>query len=256
MHALSGRSGEFILCSMAGVPANLENSHLAGHRRGAFTGAHTDRAGPIELAHRGTLFLDELALATPRVQEILLQLLDDGTLSRVGEVRARPVDVRLIAATNADLPAMREAGVFRADLLGRFGYLTLQIPPLAARRELIIPLVEFYLAECSRELGRTPVPVCSADLRDCLVRAPWHDNIRQVQALCRYLVLNWETDFMLHVADLPLAFLSESQIDPADFDLPYVERIHEVLRRTGGNKTRAARLLGISRSTLYRLLVG
>ncbi|HKT60270.1 MAG TPA: sigma-54 factor interaction domain-containing protein, partial [Gemmatimonadales bacterium] len=153
IHNLSGRTGSFVRESAAAIQPNLELSYLMGHIRGSFTGADRDRVGLLESAHGGTFFLDELGLASDRVQELLLHLLDGGTIRRMGEVRDRPVDVRFIGATNANLAAMADRGAFRRDLLDRFGYLIIRLPGLAGRRDEILPLADFFLQREAARLG-------------------------------------------------------------------------------------------------------
>lgn len=255
IHGLSGRDGDFVSCSMAGVPANLEHSHLAGHTRGAFTGADRDRPGVIEAAHKGTLFFDELSLASPRVQEILLEVLDETTVRRVGETRRRPVDVRLIAATNADLDAMAAGGAFRRDLLGRFGYLRIELPPLRERSDEILPLVDHYLRYEGIGIGRARPPELSQTVRDALLVAPWKDNLREVRAVCQYLVLHTPPDRPAELMDLPPRFVASlGELADVRAQICEARQALETIERAGGNKSEAARRLGISRTHLYRLL--
>lgn len=255
IHGLSGRSGDFVSCSTAGVPANLEVSLLGGHRRGAFTDAREDQPGLIEVAHRGTLFLDEIGLASPKVQEILLELLDEGTVRGVGETRKRPLDVRILAATNADLEAMCEAGTFRRDLLGRFGYFRIRLLPLRERRDEIIPLVQHYLELEARQIGRPEPPEVSDAVRDCLLIAPWRDNVRELRAVCQYLVTMCPVDRVARIEDLPPDFLAAlGPLTARRAEQSRTAWAREALERAGGNKTKAARAMGISRQHLYRLL--
>lgn len=257
IHGLSGRAGDLVSCSMAGVPANLEHSHLAGHVRGAFTGAHADQPGLVESAHRGTLFLDEIGLASGRVQELLLELLDEGTVRRVGETRRRRVEVRLIAATNEDLDNRAKARTFRRDLLGRFGDLRITLPPLRQRRDEILPLVEHYLALEAAHVGREPVPELSGKIRESLVAAPWEDNIREVRAVCRYLVLHAPLDAPAQLAHLPQRFLATlGTLGEVRASQSLAREAREAVERAGGNKTRAAAELGICRRQVYRRLGG
>jgi DNA-binding NtrC family response regulator len=240
---------------MAGVPASLEYSHLAGHARGAFTGAHTDQPGLIEVAHNGTLFLDEIGIASATVQAILLELLDEGTLRRVRETRRRLVDVRLIAATNEDLEAMARAGTFRRDLLGRFGDLRIFLPPLRERTDEILPLVEHYLGQEASHVGRDRPPILSQAVCDCFLAAPWDDNVREVRAVCRYLVLHAPKERPAEPCDLPSRFISSlGCLGEARAEVSLVQRAREAIERAGGNKAQAARELGVSRQHLYRLL--
>jgi len=255
IHGMSGRAGAFVNCSRVGIPANLEHSFLAGHRRGAFTGAESDRLGLVEAAHRGTLFLDELGLASAVVQSILLQLLDTGTLRRVGETRVRPVDTRLLAATNADLDQMCKGGTFRRDLLGRFGFLRIDLPPLRDRRDEILPLVGHYLRVECNAIGRDEPPSLSDTVRRTLREARWRDNVREVQSLCRYLAVQNNAGSQVELSDLPPPFLqSLGSIATHQAKLPLARRAALEVERANGNKSQAARALGVSRRHLYRLL--
>jgi DNA-binding NtrC family response regulator len=255
IHGLSGRRGPFVCCSMAGIPPHLEHSHLCGHVRGAFTGAERDREGLVEVAHGGSLFLDELGIASPLVQEILLTVVEEGTFLRVGETRSRSVDARIIAATNADLRAMRDAGQFRRDLLGRFGFMWIHLPPLQERRDEILPLMTHYLRLEGARLGREGTLGLSRAVRDCLLIAPWEDNIREVRELCRYLVLRCREKAAVGLSDLPPAFLASlGQVTQARAARSWRERLDEALERNGGNVSAAARELGKSRTAIYNAL--
>ncbi|MFL5493506.1 MAG: sigma 54-interacting transcriptional regulator [Gemmatimonadales bacterium] len=257
LHALSERPGPFVRESGAAIPEHLEVSHLSGHSRGAFTGADADRVGLLESAHRGTFFLDELALASPRVQQILLHLLDDGQVRRVGEVRDRLVDVRFIAATNSDLDRMIEQGQFRRDLRDRFGYLVLRMPDLADRPDEILPLADLFLQHESRVLGFAERPVLSERVRACFLAARWQGNVRELEDVCRYAVLHATPGDAVEMSDLPPGFVATlGDVLQSRHQESAAERARDALRQTGGNKTKAARLLGVSRQHLYRLLAG
>ena len=256
IHALSGRPGHFIWCSLPGIPIGLEHSSLAGHIRGAFTGSVSNQVGLIEAAHQGTLFLDEFGLARPPLQELLLELLDDDhSLRRVGEARRRPVGARVIAATNVDVDEKVRLGQLRADLVGRLGSFRIRVPSLAERREEIIPLAEHYLRHESTCVGRASVPVLSSDLRAMFLRAPWPDNVRELRSVCRYLVVECPLDTSALPAHVPDSFLQtlSPAVPPISGRIP-VEDAKAAVAEEGGNMTRAARRLGISRRHLYRLL--
>lgn len=255
IHALSARTGAFVRESAAAIPEHLEMAHLVGHARGAFTGADGDRVGLLESAHGGTFFLDELGLASPKVQQVLLHLLDDGSLRRVGEVRERPVDVRFIGATNADPRAMAERGEFRRDLLDRFGYLTITLPGLADRRDEILPLADAFLQREAGLLGIAERPVLSDQVRACLMAAPWKGNIRELEAVCRFALLSATPGQPIEMCDLPPDFVTTlGELLQSRHEQSAAERAHHALERAGGNKSKAARLLGITRQHLYRLL--
>jgi DNA-binding NtrC family response regulator len=255
IHGLSGRTGPFVNCSIVGIPDNLEHSYLAGHVRGAFTGALSNQMGLIEAAHRGTLFLDELGLASGKIQGILLELLDQGTMRRVGEARSRPVDTRLLAATNSDLKKMCDVGTFRRDLLGRFGFFQIELPPLRERRDEIPILLAHYLKLESDAIGRPKPPTLSDTVCRALLDAPWHDNVREVQSLCRYLAVQPPRDGDVELCDLPRRLLDALGTIPSlNAERSRTRRAVLELERARGNKTLAAQAMGISRRHFYRLL--
>ncbi|MBP6668239.1 MAG: sigma-54-dependent Fis family transcriptional regulator [Gemmatimonadales bacterium] len=243
LHARSGRLGAFIRLPVTNVAEELRHAELLGHSRGAFTGAVRDRPGAVELANRGTLLLDEIGLASEGMQAALLAVLDDTTVRRVGDATRRAVDVRFIAATNEDLPARVAAGSFRRDLLGRFGFFWLRVPPLRERPEDIVPLFRAFVAV---ELGTSPDALAvSPELVELLETAVWPDNVRQVLNVARYVAVAGVGAPVLGVEHLPAAFIQLAG-DHVD------ELIERTLRATGGNRTRAAELLGMSRATFYR----
>ncbi|HEU4647895.1 MAG TPA: sigma 54-interacting transcriptional regulator [Gemmatimonadales bacterium] len=255
IHVESRRTGEFVPESAANIPEHLEQSHLSGHVRGAFTGAHEDRMGLVESAHLGTFFLDELGVASHRVQELLLQLLDVGTIRRVGEVRRRPVSVRFIAATNADLEQMIAERRFRRDLRDRFGYLTLEIPPLAERRDEILPLTDHFLHQELALLGQDERPVLSEEVRDCLMAAPWSGNIRELESVCRYAITHREGGGPITSDNLPAVFLATlGEVVTTRVSRRGPDRVQMAIAAANGNKSRAAKMLGMSRQQLYRVL--
>lgn len=255
LHKQSGRPGKFVKQGAAWIPDHLEVSELAGHVKGAFTGAYEDRVGLIESAHRGTFFMDELGLASPRVQQLLLQLLDHRVVQRVGEVRERPVDVRFVAATNADLDEMVASGAFRADLRDRFGYLVLRVPRLADRRDEIPTLAQSFIEREARSLQLETLPRLSESVREYLLAAPWRGNIRELEAVCRYAVLHAPPDGLIELCDLPNDFVAGlGDVGRARHEAGQLARARAALARTNGDKTKAANLLGWSRRKLYRVL--
>lgn len=254
IHSQSGRSGAFVRESAAAIPEHLEVAHLGGHTRGSFTGAVGDRMGLLEAAHLGTFFLDELALASPKVQEILLQVLD-GQLRRLGEVRDRRIDVRLIAATNADLDDLASRGEFRRDLRERFGYLIIRMPPLAARRDEILPLAEHFIRQECEDLGLETCPLLADDVRACFLASPWIGNIRELESVCRFAVLHVGASLTIEMTDLPPEFLATmGEVIQRKHERSLGERVRSALEETKGNKAAAARLLGISRRHVHRIL--
>jgi DNA-binding NtrC family response regulator len=239
LHEWSGRrDGPFVACHLNVVSDGLEVAELVGHVRGAFTGAIADRRGVFEAAHGGTLFLDEIVLASPRVQQALLQLLEERAVRRLGEQRVRGLDVRLVFATNANLEQAMLAGAFRRDLYYRLGSLRVRMPALREHVEDIPALAERILEmKCLQaDVPRRTLP---PDLLDTLMRHDWPGNVRELdRALEHYVTFG----------ALP------ASIRPGAPAADWRERVDEVLRQTGGNKTEAARLLGISRQTLHEVL--
>jgi DNA-binding NtrC family response regulator len=255
IHELSGRTGPFVKEAASSIPVNLEMSHLCGHVRGAFTSAAEDRMGLIEAAHRGTFFLDEVGDAALPIQLLLRQLVENGTIRRLGDRRDRPIDVRFIAATNAPLEEMAESGSFRRDLLDRFGFFKIEMPTLADRRDEILNLMDFYLERAARIYGLTQRPALSAAVRDCLRAAPWRGNVRELENLCKYMTLHAPFGGIVEMADLPPEFLATlGQVIQHRHDRSLPERAQDALVAADGNKTKAARQLGVSRQHLYRLL--
>jgi DNA-binding NtrC family response regulator len=239
LHDLSSHArGPFVLCSLAMLPDHAELSELVGHRRGAFTGAVEDRVGKVEDAHMGTLFLEELGTASPRAQEILLQLVDTGTFSRMGESRVRTVKVRFVSATNESLVDLVTQGRFRADLYHRLGLLVVQMPALAEHREDIPELAEHVLvAQCVRA-GR-PAPRLPGEVVERLLAFPWPGNVRQLASALQYFVAFGQLPDMIQRASCPP---------------DWRDRVDEVLRKHRGKKAPTAAELGVSRETLYEEL--
>ena len=181
LHYLSRRwERPFVKVNCAALPETLLDSELFGHEAGAFTGAVRRQIGRIEQADSGTLFLDEIATASPAVQEKLLRAVEYGEIERVGG-RTQTVDVRVIGATNADLPALAEAGRFRADLLDRLAFDVVTLPPLRARREDIPRLAEHFALGMVRELGRPLFPGFTPRAMDQLLGHGWPGNVRELR---------------------------------------------------------------------------
>lgn len=252
LHRASGRSGALVSRSLAAIPKGLEVAELLGHCKGAFTTAVADRDGVLTQSNRGTAFLDELGRATVEAQATLLGFLDRGRLTPVGGARELVLDVRLIAATNADLEAMVTAGNFLADLLDRFGYYVIVTKPLRERRGEILPLARQFLETESAAVGRPTSPILSAPVQRLLLKAPWPGNVRDLVKLCEYLVGNAGDN--AGVEDLPPGFLATVGVTAEPTAEPLASRARRVLAECGGNKTEAARRLGKSRGHFYRIL--
>ena len=269
IHHNSPRRGHrFVALNCSAVPETLLESELFGHVRGAYTGAVASRAGRLESAHEGTLFLDEVGTMSGPLQAKLLRVLQEREFERIGDDRSIRIDVRIIAATNADLLQMVGEGRFREDLYYRLNVIPIYLPPLRERREDIPLLVRHFAEAFSRQQGRSrEVTVTQAAMRRMMGYA-WPGNIRQLEnAIERALTLS-RTRAWIDVGDLPRelqqASLSEQAASPAipeeGFDLAAhlatVERqlIQKALDDTGGNRQQAARRLGLKRTTLVEKL--
>jgi DNA-binding NtrC family response regulator len=260
IHAASPRaSGPFVAVDCGAIAEGVLESELFGHARGAFTGAQVARRGLFEEAHHGTLFLDEIGDIGPNLQARLLRALQEGTIRRVGANEPIAVDVRVVAATNRDLEAAVKAGTFRADLYYRLHVVSIRIPPLRERREDIPLLAEHF----AQKHGRAEGSAISPEARETLLAYDWPGNVRELEnVVARALALN-PSGVVLR-EDLPEA-VRAARSAPAPAPLPDVadrptlaelERRYAslVLQEAGGNKTRAAEILGIDRKTLYRIL--
>ena len=252
IHRQSGRTGRMVRFPLTSVPDELRHAELFGHAKGAFTGADHKRDGAVEDAHGGTLFLDELGVATPGVQASLLTVLDDASVRRIGETRYRPVDVRIIAATNEDLDQQVLAGGFRRDLLARFGFFRVLMPDLADRPEDIMPLFRHFLRLEQRAQGEPSDPEVTDQVGAVLLAAPWADNVRELANVARYAMVCRDPGQAIDVHHLPPEFLATIGAAVAGPELS--SRIPKALELTGGNCTKAAAMLGVSRSTFYRHL--
>jgi PAS domain S-box-containing protein len=243
------RNGPLIKVNCAALPENLLESELFGHLKGSFTGAIKEKAGRFQLAHRGTIFLDEIGDISPALQVRLLRVLQSKEIERVGSNQPISVDVRIVAATNSNLLEKVRRGEFREDLYYRLRVVELQMPPLRERREDIPLLVEHFIGDFNERFGRRVTGVCSAALA-LLVAAPWPGNVRELRHAIEHAFVICR-DNELGIAHLPRELHLEPPLHPP---LPVGDaaRIVAALDRAAGNKARAARLLGISRRTIYR----
>ncbi len=262
LHEHSDRRNEpFVQINCGAIPENLFEAELFGYDRGAFTGAVGSKPGRFELAHGGTLFLDEIGELPLSMQVKLLRVLQERTIDRVGGTRSISVDVRLIAATNADLSAEVESGRFRNDLFYRLNVIPIHLPPLRDRKEDLPILVEHFLGKFNHRLGKHIARVDPEALA-ALLEHPWPGNVRELENLMERSVLLAEGD-TLALADLPglRGGLVASQDPPlGDVGLKEYVRVHtarlerarirSVLEAEDHNVTRAARRLGISRKSL------
>ncbi len=262
VHYYSGRAGKpWVDFNCAALPEQLLESELFGHERGAFSGADTAKPGLFELAHQGTIFLDEVGELDARLQVKLLRVLDGAPYYRLGGVRKVSVDVRVVAATNRDLERAVAQGRFRSDLFHRLSQFTLRVPPLRSRPADIEPLARHFLAEHFPDLELHSSAVSA------LHNYSWPGNIRELRnAVIQAGVMNQggeitAQDFRLRPLPSPMSDASDYDEDPDDADddcgsLETMERrmIEEALAATGGHQQKAAARLGISRRTLSRKL--
>ena len=255
------RAMPFVAVNCSAIPEELFESELFGHEKGAFTGATQSRRGRFEEAHGGTLKLDEVADLSTRGQTKLLRVLEGSELTRVGGSRAIRVDVRVVAATNHDLPAAVRANTFREDLFFRLAVIPLRVPALRERAEDIPVLVQHFLAQLAQETGRQ-APSFSAAALDALRRYAFPGNVRELRNLVERLVIMNPGARIgpEHVASvLPPAAAAAAGAEPA-VSAELSGAVHEFERRhieaalaaEGGNMTRAAARLGLERSHLYK----
>ncbi|MFQ5526814.1 MAG: sigma 54-interacting transcriptional regulator [Thermoanaerobaculia bacterium] len=250
LHLRSGRSGPLVAVDCAAVPETLLESELFGIEEGVATGV-TERRGKFELAHGGTLFLDEIGDIRPEVQVKLLRALQEREIVRVGGREETPVDVRLIAATHRDLEQLVSTGGFRQDLYYRLKGVEIQLPPLRERREDIPHLVRHFVDSfCRRE--DIPVVRVHPDALALLLSYDFPGNVRELQNMMEAAVSLADEEVSAEVVRPLLGGVAGE--GPQALDLDSIERQHigKVLRLTGGNKSRAARILGIDRRTLQR----
>jgi len=259
IHSLSGRTGEFVALNCAAIPETLLEDELFGHERGAYTGADSKRAGKFEAASRGTLFLDEIGEIPSGIQVKLLRILEENAVTRLGSNSPIPVDVRLVAATNSDLKAGVRKGIFREDLYYRLKVVEIQLPPLRSRKSDIPMLSMFFLRDAAEKHG-LPLPEITPAALEHLVGFNWPGNVRQLRNLMESLliisgsVIDTE-DLPAEIADLKTEGSQELRLElPVSMEDLEKLVIEKTLEITGGNRTRAAELLGIGRRTLQRKL--
>jgi transcriptional regulator with PAS, ATPase and Fis domain len=256
LHRLSGRSGKLLSLNCAAIGGELLESELFGHERGAFTGAVAAKAGLLEVAAGGTVLLDEIGDMAPALQAKLLRAVENREILRVGSTAPIAIDVRFLSATHRDLLASVETGTFRLDLYYRLAAVTLSIPPLRARRGRIVAMASELLALATR--GRRAAPTISAAAAAKLQTHDWPGNVRELRnVLDRALILVGDAASIdaAHIAfdAAPLVPASTAAVaSPASGgdDTAERARIVAALEQCSGNQTRAAKVLGISRSTL------
>jgi DNA-binding NtrC family response regulator len=255
------RDKPFVAVNCGAIPENLIESELFGHRKGAFTGAVRDREGYFEAADTGTLFLDEISTLPVPVQSSLLRVLEERVVVPVGDTKPRPVDVRIIAATNRDLAEQCREGSFREDLMYRLDVVRLELPPLRERREDIPLLAHHFLERFARDMGKRPVGVTDAAMR-AMLDHEWRGNVRELENVIERALI-FADDREIDVDDLPFRpggpgaeGDDEAQCEALREAMSRFERRHivQTLRRHRYDKNETAQHLGISVSSLYRKL--
>jgi len=258
------KEGPFVVVNCGAIPKDLIESEFFGHVKGAFTDAKTEKTGKFEMAHRGTIFLDEVGELLPEAQVKLLRALGEREIIKVGGTRTIPVDVRVIAATNKDLEAAIRRGEFREDLYWRLAVLSLRLPPLRERNEDVPLLAEHFVRKYKSELGKDIQGITPPAL-DLLTKYSWPGNVRELEnVIYEAMVLSDAA----YIDDCNLPLRIQSRAVEGDTRLPQAgaslnEAVHGMtekmernmilmaLREAGGNRTRAAEILGISRKTLF-----
>jgi two-component system response regulator AtoC len=261
----------FVTVDCASLTESLLESELFGHVRGAFTGAHKDHDGYFEAAHKGTIFLDEIGEFSPGLQTRMLRVLQEGEFTRVGDIKTRKVDVRVIAATNRDLESAVADGRFREDLFYRLNVITILMPPLRDRVEDIPVLINYFLQKFNKKLGKRVMRV-SPDAMEIFMNYPWPGNVRELENMMERLITFCDDDVLKAIAlpDEVKSKASEVQEEQRQaktliaktykdaksdilerFTVEYVEAL---LQECDGKITRAANRSGMDRGCFYRLM--
>lgn len=263
-------SGAFVPVNCGAIPEGIVESELFGHVKGAFSGAVKERKGRFELAHKGTLFLDEVAELPLKTQVKLLRFLQEGTFEKVGGEKKVSVDARIISATNKNLKEEVQAGRFREDLYYRLNVIPIHLPPLRERKNDIALLAAHFLKEAEQESNH-PVPDLGDDTIDLMLDYHWPGNVRELKNVIQFSVVRSRGE-IIQPSDLPMELnqgmnqdttrLSQTPPapEPGTREVPLTRgklsdaSVRAALVKTGGNKSKAARVLGVGRATLYRFL--
>ncbi len=265
LHFLSLRWQEpLVTINCAALPQSLIETELFGHEAGAFTGAAKARKGRFEEAHGGTIFLDEIGLIPLEVQEKILRVVEYGTFERVGSSKTYEVDVRIVGATNADLPALCTEGTFKQDLLDRLSFEVLFLPPLRERRDDILLLANHFAARMAREIHRDEVPELSLEVEADLLSYPWPGNIRELKNTIERAVYrsdgNEITSVTINPFENPFASPEETGVHQSGYDVAskplstfaqvreevVVLFLRRALDQSGGSQKSASELLGLT----------
>lgn len=258
IHAFSKRKGAFVALNCSAIPEGIFESELFGSVKGAFFEA-TDKPGKLELAERGTIFLDEIGDMVLPLQPKLLRFLEDKKVARLGDNRTKELDVRVIAATNHDLKALIEKKLFRSDLYQRLACITLKIPPLRERQEDIMSLAHFFLAQYATQ-HKLKARKFSEDAQKMLISYYWPGNVRELKNILLNAAVRSRSE-VIHQSHLAAISeeLQEQRQKTSVENFPSMDKmeknhIESALKQAGGNKVKASSLLGISRETLYNKL--
>lgn len=259
LHRLSPSSrGPFVVCNCSALVDTLVESELFGYIRGAFTGAVQDKIGMFEHADKGTIFLDEVGELSPAAQAKLLRVLQTRQVQRVGSLTPRNVDVRVIAATHRNLKTLVQEGRFREDLYYRLAVVEIGLPLLAHRREDLPLLERYFIQKFSQEYGK-PIAGLVRRAQTRLATYPWPGNVRELENVLGNACMMADGN-LIDIADLPERLRGpvdvEMSVDDTFLSLEELQRRHiiRVLEGVGGNKARAAEVLGIGRATIYQML--
>jgi PAS domain S-box-containing protein len=252
LHNLSRRKdGPFLQMNCAALNEQLLESELFGHRKGAFTGAVSDRMGRFEAAHEGTIFLDEIGDMPMTMQVKLLRVLEEKVVERVGDHKPIPVNIRLVSATNKDLTGLLRDGKFREDLLYRINSIVIKVPPLRERSE-DIPLIAFHYLKKISAANNKEIRSISPPAMEILINFPWPGNVRRLINALEHSAVTCKGD-TIEVSDLPDYLVYEKKTDGNENRID-TEKLRATLALYKGNKTLAAKNLGISRVTLWKKL--
>lgn len=251
LHQASRREGPLITVNCAALSENLLESELFGHVKGAFTGAVKNKTGRFVAADGGTIFLDEIGDLSPQMQTRLLRVLQEKVVERVGDIKGIPIDVRVVAATNRDLKKRIESGDFREDLFFRLNVVNIDLPPLRERKTDIPELVDHLIGKTNVKLNRN-IQNVSKEVIDIFMAYDWPGNIRELEHCIEHaFILCRGTRIEKNHLPAELTSPSAAQRSGPQPDID-AEAIRSALKKSAGNKTKAARLLGISRRTIYR----
>lgn len=254
------KEGHFVAVNCAAIPETLLESELFGYRKGAFTDAKADKKGLIFAAHEGTLFLDEITEMAYPLQAKLLRVIEEKNVRPLGDIQSYPVDLRIIATSNQDIKALIQRGKFREDLYYRLKVVDIEMPPLRERKEDILLLAESFLKRISKETGKE-VTGLSGEVKKIMLNYSWPGNVRELENIMeRAIILS--RNKIIHPEDLPFSMIHQAEEEAVEkaleqrlsLDQLEKEYIKKVLLQVGGNKSRAAEILGLDRKTLYRKL--